>query len=98
MLPAGNPESTAMNESSSIHFVPVVSWDGNCSESIQQEAERALEEGRVLFFPNLRFEIRPREKQFLNPEIVSGAKNVVFNTATGKLSGCKRTGAEAEQL
>jgi len=87
-----------MNETSIIHLVPVKSWDGNCLELIQQEAERALEEGRVLFFPNLRFEIRPREKQFLNPEIVSGAKNVVFNTATGKLSGCKRTGAEAEQL
>jgi hypothetical protein len=59
-----------MNEPSNIYFVPIASWDGNCSESLQQEAVRALEEGRVLFFPNLAFEIRLREKQFLNPAIV----------------------------
>jgi len=87
-----------MKEPSNIHFIPVVSWDGNCSESLQKEAVRALEEGRVLFFPNLAFEIRPREKQFLNPAIVSGAKNVVFNIVTGKLGGCLCAGAEAEQL
>src|SRR5262245_50051850 len=97
-LPTEDPESIAMNEPSNIYFVPVVSWDENCSESLQQEAVRALEEGRVLFFPNLTFEIRPREKQFLNPAIVSGAKNVVFNIATGKLGGCLCVGAEAEQL
>jgi len=87
-----------MNEPSNIYFVPIVSWDGNCSESLQQEVVRALEEGRVLFFPNLSFEIRPREKQFLNPAIVSGAKNVVFNIDTGKLRGCQCVGVEAEQL
>ncbi|HEY7182818.1 MAG TPA: Kdo hydroxylase family protein, partial [Blastocatellia bacterium] len=87
-----------MKELSNIHFIPVVSWDGNCSELLQQEAARALEEGRVLFFPNLAFEIRTREKQFLNPAIVSGSKNVVFNIVTGKLGGCLSAGAEAEQL
>ncbi|HYW73878.1 MAG TPA: Kdo hydroxylase family protein [Pyrinomonadaceae bacterium] len=93
-----DPESTAMNEPSNIYFVPIASWDGNCSESLQREVAPVLEEGRVLFFPNLAFEIRPREKQFLNPAIVSGAKNVVINIATGKLGGCQRIGVEAEQL
>jgi hypothetical protein len=87
-----------MNKPSNIYVVPVVSWDGDCSESLQQDAAPALEEGRVLFFPNLAFGIRPREKQFLNPAIVSGAKNVVFNIATGKLGGCQCVGVEAEQL
>jgi hypothetical protein len=80
-----------MNESSNIYFVPIVSWDGSCSESLQQEAARALEEGRVLFFPNLTFEIRPREKQFLNPTILSGAKNVVFNIANVNPDGRPRS-------
>jgi hypothetical protein len=87
-----------MNEPSKIYFVPTTSWDGNLPGSLQQEAAPALEEGRVLFFPNLAFEIRPREKQFLNSAIVSGAKNVVFNIATGKLGGCRRVDVEAEQL
>lgn len=87
-----------MNEPSNIYVVPIVSWDGNCSESLQQETVQALEEGRVLFFPNLAFEIRPQEKQFLNPAIVSGAKNVGFNIATGKIGGSECVGVEAEQL
>jgi len=87
-----------MNEAPIIHIVPVVCWDGNCAELLQQEAVRVLEEGRVLLFPDLSFEIRPPEKLFLNPAIVSGAKNVVFNAATGKLGGCQCVGAEAEQL
>jgi hypothetical protein len=87
-----------MNEPSNIYFVPVVSWDGNCAESLQQEAARVLEEGRVLYFPNLAFEIRPPEQRFLTPAIVSGAKNVAFNIGSGKLSGCHCVGAEAERL
>jgi hypothetical protein len=98
MPPAENLLRAAMIEASKIHFVSIMSWEGNCPESLQQEAASALEDERVLFFPNLKFEIGPQEKQFLNPAIVSGAKNVVFNIATGKLGGCRRDGPEAEQV
>ncbi|MBO0799359.1 MAG: Kdo hydroxylase family protein [Blastocatellia bacterium] len=87
-----------MNETSNIYFAPIVSWDGNCSELLQQEMTHALEEGRVLFFPNLAFEIRQQEKQFLDPAIVRGGKNVGFDIGTGKLGGCQCGGVEAVQL
>lgn len=87
-----------MNETSYIYSVPVCAWDGNCSPSQQQDALRALEAGQVLFFPNLGFEIAAEEKQFLNPAIVDGAKNVSFNTATGRLGGCICADGQAGQL
>lgn len=87
-----------MNEMSYIYSLPVRAWDGNCSPSQQQDALRALETGQVLFFPNLGFEIAPEEKQFLNPAIVDGAKNVSFNAATGKLGGCVCAEAQVTQL
>jgi hypothetical protein len=87
-----------MNEMSYIYSVPVCTWNGNCSPTQQQDALRALEAGQVLFFPNLGFEIAPDEKQFLNPAIVNGAKNVSFNPATGKLGGCACTEGQTAQL
>src|SRR5215469_8110215 len=87
-----------MNEISYIYSVPVCAWDGKCSQLEQQDALRALEAGQVLFFPNLGFEIASEEKQFLNPAIVDGAKNVSFNPATGKLGGCACAESQAAQL
>jgi hypothetical protein len=87
-----------VNEMSYIYSVPVCTWNGKCSPSQQQDALRALEAGQVLFFPNLGFEIAPEEKQFLNPAIVDGAKNVSFNSTTGKLGGCVCADREAKQL
>ena len=87
-----------MNEASYIYSVPVCTWDGNCSSSQQQDALHALEAGQVLFFPNLGFEIAAEEKQFLNPAIVDGAKNVSFNSATGKLGGCICADGQAVKL
>jgi hypothetical protein len=88
----------AMNDTSCIYSVPVCDWNGNCPPSQQQEALRALEAGQVLYFPDLGFEIAAEEKKFLSPAIVNGAKNVSFNSATGKLGGCACADHETENL
>jgi len=87
-----------MNETPYIYSVPICAWNGNCSPTQQQDALRALEAGQVLYFPNLGFEVAPEEKQFLNPAIVNGAKNVSFNPTTGKLGGCMCADHEAKRL
>ncbi len=48
---------------------------------------RALEEGGVLFFPQLNFSIEEVECHFLSPTIVGKSKNVSFDISTGKLRG-----------
>ncbi|MDD1619454.1 MAG: Kdo hydroxylase family protein [Methylococcaceae bacterium] len=48
---------------------------------------RALEEGNVLFFPQLNFSIEEVECHFLSPTIVGKSKNVSFDISTGKLRG-----------
>ncbi|MGZ4981863.1 MAG: Kdo hydroxylase family protein, partial [Methylobacter sp.] len=53
----------------------------------QEHAVRALEEGDVLFFPQLGFSIEDVERQFLSPGIVGKSKNVSFDISTGKLRG-----------
>lgn len=54
----------------------------------EQGAEDALENGKVLFLPNLNFELRDNEIHILTPSVVAiNRKNVSYNPLTDKLSG-----------
>lgn len=65
--------------------IPVADWDQRCTAAVQEQAVDALEEGDVLFFPQLGFSIEEAESRFLSPAIVGKSKNVSFDISTGKL-------------
>lgn len=73
-------------------------WDEGCPASVQEAAIRALEEGRVVFFPNLAFPLVERELKFLSPSTVHKSKNVSYNPVTSSVGGTSAAGADLEEL
>ena len=68
-----------------LETIPVGDWTGPFSESERRDAVSALESGRVLFFPQLPFVLRPEEFPLLTPSLSSGrAKNISLDPS-GKL-------------
>jgi len=58
----------------------------------------ALEAGRVLFLPALRFGIDPAEAPLFTPTILTGAKNASFDPRSRRLGGTTLDGAPSELL
>ena len=54
----------------------------------QKTALAALENGQVLFFPQLAFKVADNESRFLTPDLVGDSKNVSYSFATRKISHC----------
>jgi hypothetical protein len=73
-------------------------WDDRLPAATKEAAIQALENGGIVFFPQLAFSLEPRELAFLNPATVQGAKNVSYNPATDRVGGTAAAGAELEQL
>lgn len=69
-------------------------WRGPFTPESQQKAVDALEDGRVLFFHRLAFELKDGESKFLTPDLVNGSKNVSYDFATHKLGHCARGKAD----
>src|SRR5438270_6273160 len=80
------------------YVLDAADWDTAFSPDQQAAAVRALERGQVLFFPNLRCPVSASEKKFLTPEVLDESKNVSYDPSSGKVSGTRRTGAEANEL
>src|SRR5262245_6937852 len=74
------------------------SWTGVLNDGAADGARAALERGEVLFFPNLRFAIDPRESVLFTPSILGGSKNASFDPETGRVGGSTATGTDAEAL
>ncbi|MBC7751845.1 MAG: Kdo hydroxylase family protein [Candidatus Saccharibacteria bacterium] len=72
---------------SAIVNLPITDWQQFFSAEFQDQAIRALEQGDVLVFPNLSFEMSESEKQFLSPTIIGKSKNVSFDINTNTLQG-----------
>lgn len=66
----------------------VADWNQLFADDLQQTALAALEDGQVLFFPQLAFQLVDGEARFLTPELVGDAKNVSYNFATRKIGHC----------
>lgn len=63
-------------------------WDDHFPDSAQQQAIRSLEDGKVLYFPQLAFQLTPAEQLFLSPEFADPhAKNISYHAATHRLWG-----------
>lgn len=73
--------------------------DQTPSKEIQSTAIQALEQGKVLFFPNLSFPLEPSERCFLSPTKVDPkSKNISYDIRNHKLGGTLCQGEEAEAL
>jgi hypothetical protein len=66
------------------HTLPLGTW---ISEA-QPDAASALEEGKILYLPKLRFNLNEEELPFLSDKYSDGkAKNISFNPMTAKIKG-----------
>lgn len=73
-------------------------WQDRFTDAQQQQAIATLEQGGVLFLPQLRFHLQEKERAFLSPETVDRSKNVNFDLNTGRLRGTSLEGTAAQDL
>lgn len=75
-------------------------WDEHVPDSTQQLAISSLENGNILYFPELAFSLEPEEKIFLTPEFSDPhSKNISYQATTNKLWGIQHlTEAQHQQL
>src|SRR5215212_6767604 len=81
-----------------IHPLPLDTWGGDFPATDRAIATDALEAGRVLFLPNLRFELTEAERAFLTPEIVGKSKNVSYDPADGAIGGTTVAAIKVHEL
>jgi hypothetical protein len=75
------------------------SWKGPYDAGLKAGAVSALEQGAVLFFPNLAFTLSEAEKPFLDARVSDGkAKNISLDHTTGKIQASALTGENAALL
>lgn len=83
----------------SLEFIPATDWNCDLSESIQNQAINALEEGKVLYFPKLPFTLSDIESGFLSTEHLDPkTKNISFDARTDRLAGSLLRNEKALQL
>jgi hypothetical protein len=83
----------------SVINIPILDWNQQCLTAVQEHALHALEEGNVLFFPQLGFSIGETEAQFLNPSTtLAKSKNISLNVGPGKLGGTDLDNVTAKSL
>jgi hypothetical protein len=71
---------------SSLEVIDIRSWEGPFAAELQERAISALEEGKVLYFPGLAFELSEQEKNFLNPDKVDPrSKNISYDIRRDRL-------------
>jgi hypothetical protein len=77
----------------------IASWRGPFSPTIVAKAADALETGKLLYAPQLPFELSAAERRFLSPDCLDGkSKNVSFRPDSGILKGTRYEGAERDEL
>src|SRR5580700_9029132 len=75
-------------------------WDERFPDSTQLQAINYLENGKILYFPQLTFTLTPDEQLFLSPDFADPhAKNISYQTDRNKLWGVQHlTDAQHEKL
>jgi hypothetical protein len=87
-----------MGDVTSIVEIPMTSWNAPCPDAVRERAVRALEDGSVLLFPGLAFEIEKPEAPLLSATILAKGKNVSYDAATGKVAASRLDEAGIERL
>jgi len=73
-------------------------WQAELDDGAFRAATIALETGDVLFFPDLRFTVEPREAPLFTPAILGRAKNASFDPRTNRIGGTTLAGSDADTL
>jgi hypothetical protein len=82
-----------------LEMLPLVGWEGPFSPAVQRRATDALESGRVLVLPALRFVVAEREQGFLDAGSLGGRrKNVSLDPDSGRLGNSALPPAYASAL
>jgi hypothetical protein len=77
----------------------ITSWQGPFSAENVARAADALETGKLLYAPQLPFELSAAERRFLSPDCLDGkSKNVSFRPDSGVLKGTRCQGSERDEL
>ncbi len=82
---------------SALESIRVNSWTAPASAAVTGAAE-ALEQGRVLYLPDLAFPIDSEDASVFSPLILSSSKNASFDPASQKVGGTTLTGDELVRL
>lgn len=68
--------------------LPITKWNKSIDAAQQQSAITQLEQGSILFFPQLAFELTADEKSLLSPEFSNNkAKNISYDARDNSLRG-----------
>lgn len=79
--------------------IEIARWEGPFPEAVRLRALEALENGKVLYFPNLAFALAESARFLLSPALSDGrAKNVSLDPATGSVRGTLATDRERLHL
>ncbi len=74
-------------------------WTGPFDPETRARAQKALEHGKLLYFPHLPFKLANSETEFLDGRLTDGkAKNISLDHTTGKLQGSSASGERAQRL
>lgn len=74
-------------------------WNQIFSEELQTESTSALENGRIVLFPQLAFTLLPQENKFLRTVYTDKrTKNISFNVVTDSMQGAKCSAKEHDEL
>ena len=77
----------------------IAEWNGPFEAGTRARAQRALEHGRLLYFPGLPFRLSNSENEFLDAALTDGkAKNISLDHTRGKLQGTSAEGEKAGRL
>lgn len=86
-------------ESSTIMNLPYSDWQTNCSPEVKTQAIQSLEEGQVIFFPNLMFQVSAEEARLLSPDFVAPkSKNISYNPLLDRIQGVDGSSEDKQQF
>jgi hypothetical protein len=82
-----------------IENIDIESWSGPYPAAAKKCAVDALERGKVLFFPHLRFSVEDGEETLFSAAVSNGkAKNVSYDPLTEAVQGTLLEGGERDRL
>ncbi len=74
-------------------------WSDGLSDEAKKQLVAALEDGKIIYFPQLQFKLAEHEVGFLSADKVDPkSKNISYDPVKDRLAGALYEGAEAEQL
>lgn len=81
-----------------IFTINTARWNDNIDQT-DDAIIKALEEGQVIYLPNLSFALEPQEQALLSPHtLMKGTKNISFNPATCSLKGTQLSQSQDNHL